>query len=147
MKAWQEICFKRKPWVTKGWKQTHKITRLVHVEYTQHKNGKIRTKAPTDKIVLPQATGVFARFGGARGLMRALKAIGRPRNAASIYKWSYPYPKGTGGMIPASAWKDVLLAAKHEGILLKPDDVMPTSRPIFAPHTPPPRKEKKGKLK
>lgn len=74
-----------------------------------------------------QAERIIARFGGARRLMHALNRVGRPRNAASIYKWLYPYPKGRGGLVPTSAWRDIMEAARHEGIVLTAEDITPSS--------------------
>ena len=73
---------------------------------------------------ITQAGRIFEKFGGARGLMRALAAIGKPKNPATCFKWTYSRAKGgTGGVIPSSALPDVLMAARHEGILITPDDL------------------------
>jgi hypothetical protein len=69
---------------------------------------------------------VVTLFGGARQLTRALKEAGYPKHQACVYKWLYPYPKGTGGLIPDSALKAVKLAAKREGIILTKADLEKT---------------------
>lgn len=71
-----------------------------------------------------QAERVLAKFGGARRLSALLDHLGRSKDPASIYKWTYPKERGgTGGVIPTSAWKDLILAARMEGILLTSDDM------------------------
>lgn len=82
--------------------------------------------AKKPKIKEDQATRILAKFGGARRLASALKALGIPRDPATIYKWTYPREKGgTGGLIPTAAWPDVLKAARMEGILISPEDMDP----------------------
>lgn len=63
-----------------------------------------------------QAERVIRAFGGVRPLMRALKAVKCPYNPATLYKWTYPYPKGTGGLVPLHARADVMKAAAKAGI-------------------------------
>ncbi len=76
-----------------------------------------------------QAERVIRKFGGARRLSAVLKEIGRPRNATSIYRWTYSRTiGGAGGLIPSSGLKDVLLAARHAGIILSPDDLDPRTK-------------------
>lgn len=77
---------------------------------------------------LSQAERVIARFGGARGLMRALRRLdpGKHRDPVSIYRWTYGRAKGgTGGLIPSVAIADVMEAARLEGIFLTADDFDP----------------------
>lgn len=81
------------------------------------------------KPLKPQAKRVIDRFGGPRRLARILKAIGRPKDPACIYRWTYPKERGgTGGIIPTSAWNDVLFAARVEGILLTVEDLFPNAK-------------------
>jgi hypothetical protein len=76
--------------------------------------------------VLSQAGRIFLKFGGVPVLLRALKAIGRPRSKTSLYRWDYPRAEGgTGGLIPTSAWPDIARAARLEGIHLTPEDLDP----------------------
>lgn len=56
---------------------------------------------------------VVELFGGARKLMAALATVGHPRDAATVYKWTYPYPKGTGGHLPRQAEHDIVVAAER----------------------------------
>jgi hypothetical protein len=87
----------------------------------------MRVNFKSSIIIHSQAYRIIDKFGGARKLARSLKAIGRPRNPSVIYKWMYPRNKGgTDGLIPTSAWPDLLLAAKAEGILLEPEDKDPS---------------------
>jgi hypothetical protein len=120
MKTWKKLKFKTKKWAnTLSWSQ---VTPGAVPE---------RPPKPTQPGILYadrgaqhlQAARVLTKFGGARELMRALKAIGRHRNPASIFKWTYPYPKGTGGLIPSTAWDDILAAARHEGIVISQSDM------------------------
>ncbi|SOD41341.1 hypothetical protein [Nitrosovibrio sp. Nv4] len=74
-----------------------------------------------------QADRIIAKFGGARGLARALQALGdthQLRSPAVIYRWTYPKTRGgTGGKIPSSALDAVIRAARLEGILITADDL------------------------
>jgi len=75
---------------------------------------------------LSQAERIISKFGGARDLAKALKAIGRERNFATIYKWTYPRgPNGTGGVIPTAAWPDIMAAARYCGVLITAEDLDP----------------------
>jgi len=73
-----------------------------------------------------QAQVLISKFGGARNLMRALKRIGKARNASTVYRWTYPTAKGgTGGVIPAESLVDVLAAARMEGVFITPQELDP----------------------
>lgn len=75
---------------------------------------------------LTQAERIFRKFGGARGLMRALKGIGHEWNPSSIYRWNYPREKGgSGGLIPTAAWPALLQAARVEGVHLASEEFDP----------------------
>lgn len=68
------------------------------------------------------------KFGGARHLARALERIGKYRDPSVIYRWMYPRRgsgSGTDGIIPTSAIKDVLMAARNEGIFISPEELHP----------------------
>lgn len=78
-----------------------------------------------------QSQNILDKFGGARRLSELFKAMGRPRHPATIYKWTYARQAGgTDGLIPSSAWADVLHAARLEGILITPDDLNPAPRDL-----------------
>ena len=64
------------------------------------------------------APAVVERFGGVGRLVEALAKVGHPKDRACIYRWLYPYPKGTGGRIPRKAWIHIQEAAKHVKISL-----------------------------
>lgn len=90
--------------------------------------GRSKTINPFDDDAAPktQAERVFAKFGGARGLMRALHAVGRPYNPVSLYRWNYSKARrGSEGLIPTASMADVLAAARHEGVFLSADDLDP----------------------
>jgi hypothetical protein len=73
-----------------------------------------------------QAERVFAKFGGVARLCHALEELGpeHRRGRVTIHKWNMPKEKGgTGGLIPSSALKSILLAAKAEGIVLTAEDL------------------------
>lgn len=73
-----------------------------------------------------QASRIIAKFGGARRLASILASIGKPRDPSSIYKWAYPKEKdGTGGLIPTSAWPDIISAARYDGVVLTLEDLDP----------------------
>ncbi len=78
-----------------------------------------------------QAERVIRKFGGVRRLASVLKAIGKPKNPASIYRWTYPqYLGGTGGLIPTAAWPDILAAARADGIVISSEEMDPRPEPI-----------------
>lgn len=77
-----------------------------------------------EKPRLSQAERVILKFDGARKLAAAIGA-----DMSTVYKWTYPKAKqGTDGMIPSSAMRKVLLAARREGILLTNEDLSPEKR-------------------
>jgi hypothetical protein len=83
-------------------------------------------KPATDKQetsqVLTQAQRIIDRFGGIAKLRDALAAVGKPRDISSVYRWTQPQGRhGTGGIIPTSAWPDILLAARKAGIVITED--------------------------
>lgn len=64
-----------------------------------------------------QAERVFHIFGGPGALLAALKQTGGARAESSVYRWTYgPERYGTGGVVPKSAWSDVLRAAGSVGV-------------------------------
>jgi hypothetical protein len=70
---------------------------------------------------LTQAERIIAKFGGPATLA---KLIGR--NPASVYRWTYSRAiGGTDGLIPSSALRLVLDAARKEGIFITSDDLYP----------------------
>lgn len=86
-----------------------------------------RPKEIRDALIVPQAQTIIEKFGGVPNLVRALNAV-RPQgyNPSSVYRWNYPVnKKGTGGEIPTRALKDVVRAARMEGILLTSEDLYP----------------------
>jgi hypothetical protein len=67
-----------------------------------------------------QAAKISARFGGEALLA---KALGVART--TIYRWQYQPPVGTDGLVPSSAVKRVLAAARREGIVIRWQDWEP----------------------
>jgi hypothetical protein len=66
------------------------------------------------------------KFGGASNLARSLGA-----HITTVYKWSLPEEKGgSGGVIPGHRHKDLLRAARVEGIYLTSRDFDPRPLPI-----------------
>lgn len=84
-----------------------------------------------DKALNSQAERVIRKFGGAKNLSRILLSLGRPRDPATIYRWTYPKEiGGTDGLIPTAAWPDLLMAARQEGIILTSEEIDPRQRSI-----------------
>lgn len=76
-----------------------------------------------------QAHRVIAKFGGVRDLCRSLAHVGTDvRDPSAVYRWTYPKPQGTGGLIPNPAIPGILRAARYEGVMLTDDDLRP--RPL-----------------
>lgn len=67
----------------------------------------------------PNATWLLQQFGNGHKLARALKKVGTKRNPATIYKWTYAFPKGTGNVVPSEVWPAIFKAADASGIQLK----------------------------
>lgn len=78
-----------------------------------------------------QSERVIRKFGGAMRLTEALAAIGRPKAAFSVYRWTYPRSRGgTGGFIPSHCWPDILQAARIYGIIIEPSDFDPRTKAL-----------------
>lgn len=76
--------------------------------------------------MITQAERILGLFGGASRLHRILRGLGRGKNVATYYKWTYPKEKGgCGGQIPTQCWPDILLAARVEGIHITSEDMDP----------------------
>lgn len=85
------------------------------------------------KHILTQVYRIVAKFGGHVKLAEALAAVGRPKSKVTIYRWSHPRSKGgAGGVIPSSALNDIILAARHQGIVLTPEDLDPRPQSFAA---------------
>lgn len=84
---------------------------------------RIRRKGPPLQLerkgAQPHAVDVILRFGGVPELVDALRAVGLPKHKACIYRWLFPYPRGTSGRIPPKAWLDIQVAAKHAKVSLE----------------------------
>lgn len=81
-------------------------------------------------LVDSQAHRVIAKFGRPRDLCRALIEAGveEVRDPSVVYRWTYPRPRGTGGLIPNPALPAILTAARVQGIFLSTEDLRP--RPL-----------------
>lgn len=67
-----------------------------------------------------QAAKVIARFGG-EAKLAALINVSR----VSVYRWQYKRPYGSDGLIPSAQIEKIRAVARHEGILLRPEDWVP----------------------
>ena len=75
-----------------------------------------------------QAERVFEKFGGVSALHKALAAAGAPRALSSIYRWNQSKDKGgTDGLVPSTAWRDVLAAARLVGVVVTGEDFLPSA--------------------
>lgn len=74
-----------------------------------------------------QAERIIEKFGSVDDLVRALESIGKKKDRATVYRWTYPksVKGGTGGIIPTASLIDVISAARAEGVLLTPEDLDP----------------------
>ena len=83
-----------------------------------------------------QAAKIAARFGGERKLAALLNIA-----AVTVYRWSYPRPIGTDGIIPTAPAHRIREMARLHGVLLTPED--------WAPQRTDPQSKKpvKGRLK
>lgn len=74
------------------------------------------------------AAKVILRFGGARRLCEAIRAVDSRYSGlapSTVYRWAYPrrVRGGQGGCIPPKMHGVVLKAARYAGVLLKPTDL------------------------
>ena len=77
-----------------------------------------------------QAQRIIRKFGGAR---RLAALIGK--NPATVYRWTYKRPAGTGGVIPTPALKRVIKIAKKHGIVITTKHLYP-ELPLYSGLTP-----------
>lgn len=85
---------------------------------------------PEEPVLRSQAQRVIDRFGGPVQLAKALAAIGSPRHASNVTRWTYSRKRGgTGGLIPGSAMPLVIQAARYHGVFLTPQDTDPRPSP------------------
>lgn len=81
-----------------------------------------------------QAERIFAKFGGASKLCKALAQLADKsahRCVSAVYRWNMPKANGgSNGLIPTSALADVLAAARLQGIVITPEDLFPAKGPI-----------------
>lgn len=67
-----------------------------------------------------QAAKIIQRFGG-EAKLAALIGISR----VSVYRWQYKRPYGSDGLIPSAHIEKIRAVARHEGVLLRPEDWVP----------------------
>jgi DNA-binding transcriptional regulator YdaS (Cro superfamily) len=68
-----------------------------------------------------QAAKIITRFGG-EAKLAALIGISR----VSVYRWQYKRPYGSDGLIPTAHIEKIKAVARHEGILLRDEDWVPS---------------------
>ena len=83
---------------------------------------KLRHLGKFGRPTYDQAKKIVARFGGETYLA---KLIGVSR--ITIYRWQYQRPRGTDGLIPARNIARIRAAARTDGVLLRPEDWVPTA--------------------
>lgn len=79
--------------------------------------------------MITQAERVIAKFGTAYDLAKALAAVGVKRSHVAIYRWTWPPPKGTGGLIPSGLTFSILAAARKAGVALTEAELSPFPSP------------------
>lgn len=67
-----------------------------------------------------QARKIAARFGG-EAKLAAIIGVRRE----TVYRWQMRRPYGSDGLIPSIHIDKIKLAARHEGILISPEDWVP----------------------
>lgn len=68
-----------------------------------------------------QAQKVVARFGG-EAKLAALIGVSR----VSVYRWQMRRPYGSDGLIPSVQIEKIKAVARLEGVLLRPEDWVPS---------------------
>lgn len=64
-----------------------------------------------------QAFKIAQRFGGERQLAKVIGV-----NRVTVYRWSYPPPIGSDGVIPTRAAQAIREAARKHGVILTAED-------------------------
>lgn len=79
-----------------------------------------------------QAFRILRKFGGPYRLSAVMKEIDIHCQAQTMYCWLRPDddPRGTGGLIPAPRVRDILEAARADGVLLTSHDWDPRPLPL-----------------
>lgn len=75
--------------------------------------------------MMTQADRIIKKFGGAYSLAAKLGV-----SVSTVYRWTYPKPRGTGGLIPAAVMPQILLAAEIYKIRLTTTDLSPLESKI-----------------
>ena len=97
-----------------------------HIKETRRYIRKPKQHFISQEILATQAFRLLEKFGGARGLVRALARVGEYKNPSSVYRWLYPKEAGgTGGLVPSKMWPAIMRASRIEGVLLTPEDMDP----------------------
>ena len=85
-----------------------------------------QTSSATQAAPATQAERVIQKFGNCRDVSRALALLDDPtqrRTPATIYKWRWPKPAGTGGMVPRSMYQALKQAGRLVGVLITSADL------------------------
>ncbi len=86
-----------------------------HARFNQQRNAK-----PSTTPEFGQARHICAKFGGEIAVAHLLKI-----NPSTCYRWSYPRPQGTNGVIPTHYISRLKSAARFHGVLLTDADWAP----------------------
>jgi len=79
-----------------------------------------------------QAYKLLMRFGSFTEAHKALVGVGCKVCIESLYLWTYPGPRGCGGIIPSNRILDVARAARKIGIILSHEDLSPIQGQDFS---------------
>jgi hypothetical protein len=77
------------------------------------------------KALRSQAQRIFDRFNVTPYGMGKLLRM----DVTAPYRWLYPAPKGTGGVVPTAAMGRIIRIARREGVLLQSSDFDPRPMP------------------
>lgn len=88
--------------------------------------GAIRNSTPSTTAQFGQAAHICSLFGGERRMSQLLGV-----NESTCYRWSYPPPKGTDGIIPSRHVNKIKSIARFHGVLLSEEDWAPRPNPKF----------------
>jgi len=86
--------------------------------------GPRRNTTPSTTADFGQAVHICSLFGGECAMSHLLHV-----NESTCYRWSYPAPKGTNGIIPSRHVAKIKSIARLHGVLLSDDDWAPRPNP------------------
>lgn len=71
------------------------------------------------------AKRIVERFGGLDAFLEEMRREGYTIHPSTVYRWTYPRPRGTGGVIPFKWIAPIRRVARLAGVHIPPEDFVP----------------------